>query len=153
VQGKLVGAQAGLGLEPPQLGLELGEIVEAAVHGGEPDRGHPVDPDEAAQGELADALGAERPARPADLLRDFVRDSLELLDPHRPFGGGAEETSQQLVAVKRLGSPVALHDRERDPFGALVGGEARSTGLALTPAADDVARLREPGVDDARRGV
>src|SRR3954452_7757517 len=143
----------GLRLDAAHLGLELGEVGELPVDGGEEDARDWIEVRESAQRKLADVLRLDlRSSRRANLRGDGVGEVLELRLGDRPLVGRARETAQQLLAIERLPRAVALDDGDRRRLGALVRREAHAAVLALAPAADRVARLGEPGVDHAGRG-
>ncbi len=94
VERELIGGRQGLLLEAPDDRLELVEVGQVSVDGGELDRAHGVDPGEPALGEIAHVAGLHLAAR-ADLAGHPVGDRLELLlaDTGRPPAARASPRS------------------------------------------------------------
>src|ERR687895_2646181 len=146
VDGELVLARKWVVLEALHDGLELVEIGEVSVDGGELDRRHGVEPREPALGEIADLTRLDLGAAPPHRRRDRLRQRLQLLRADGPLVGGPLEPSQELLGVESLAAAVALEDGHAG-LSTLVGGEAVAAALAFATAADGVARLGQTGVD------
>src|SRR5436190_10143917 len=92
---QLAGRGDRLGLDATDLGLELGEVRELPVDGGEEDARDGVEVGEAAQRQLADVLGVDLGGPGAsNLRRDRVGEVLELRLGDRPLVGRAREAAQ-----------------------------------------------------------
>src|SRR5918997_2163948 len=140
LDGELVLARERVVLEAPDDGLELVEMGEVSVDGGELDRRHGVEPGEPALGEIADLARLDLRARAPHRRRDRLRQSLQLLRAHGPLVGGPLEPSQELPAVESLAAAVTLEDGHVR-LRPLVRGEAVAAAVALATAADGIARI------------
>src|SRR5215210_3191244 len=139
-EGHLIGPREGVLLVAADHRLELVEVGQVAVHGGELDGGHRVERGEAALGEVADLARLDLGPAPPHRRRDRVRQLLQLLRAHGPLVGRPLEPSQELPAVESLAAAVTLEDGHVR-LDAFVGGEAVAAALALATAADGVAWL------------
>src|SRR5262249_17423566 len=69
-------------------------------------------------------------------------------DADRPLLARFQEAGQQLLTVEPLARAVLLHHHVRDLVDPFVAGEALAAAEALAPAANHLALLRLPRVDD-----
>ncbi len=70
---------------------------------------------------------------------DPIGDGFELLNADRPLFARAQESGDELLALKRLPVPVLLYDTILDFLNPLTTGEALATLEALPAPTDDVA--------------
>src|SRR5688572_17202112 len=143
-------AALGLGglLQLAHRALEVLDVLEALVDGGEPQVGDVVEQPQPLEHGQAEALARGLGALTTDLLLHLggQRRDRALLD--RAVGDGALDAGGELVAVERLALPRPLHDHQRDLLEPLVGRPPAAADEALAPAADRRAVLGQPRVDD-----
>src|SRR5262245_23833409 len=115
-----------------QLVDELGNVLEVAIHGGEPDKSDVVDLLES----LADLLPYDFRAHLAFVLFvnlgfDLGGNALELVERGVPLVTGLDHPREDLLPAEELPARVLLDHHPRSRFGALVGREALPAGQAL----------------------
>src|SRR5262245_24465219 len=129
-------------LQLVDLALELADVAELAVDGRE---AHVRDLVHAAQlfhDARADVGRLHLPIRPILQLRlDPIGDPLELLHADRALLTCAEQTADQLLPLKRLGTAVLLDDAVLDLFDVLAARVSLAARKTLPASADAVAFL------------
>src|SRR5690606_17238037 len=138
------------GVEVLELLVELGQILEVPVHGGEADVRDVVPGlqpfhHHLPQPEALDLHGVGAVQRVLDLLDQGV----DVRSPHGPLGGGHLDAAEQLAAVVGLDLPPALHHLQRPLLHVLVGGEAAAAAEAFAAAAHRPPLAAGARVDDA----
>ena len=126
------------------LALEVLEVLEALVHGREPDVGDVVQRAQPVHRERPDArgLGSRTGPTPRSSLSIGVRGTFRGVVGDGAPGQRLRQAGRQLVPVELLARAVALDDDQARGLDALVGREAGRAGRAL-PAPPDGGRLVE----------
>src|SRR5262245_55644972 len=128
--------QARQRLEPLDLLLKLGHVLETAVHGREAHVRDFVEPAQLFHDEIADEPArhfalAER----LEVMLDVLDAALDVLALHGALLERVQEAVAQLVDVERLAAIVALDDVRHDELGALERREPFAAREALAAAA------------------
>src|SRR5712671_4287418 len=132
-----------------QLAHELAQVLERAVHGGEADVRHLVEPGKLAHHRLADeARGHFLFAELLEPTLDAVDDRLDLLGGDGPLLAGKLDAGDHFVAIEVLAAAVLLHHHREDLLHPFVGGEAPLAAQAFAPPPDHRALVGETRVDD-----
>src|SRR6266702_7803509 len=153
-------ASARTGVQPGRLGaaraedlldlsLDLLQVHELPVNGGEADVCDLVQVAEAFHDHLADFAAWDlHAAGAAELGFDVVDDGAQALGGDVALFGRLLQPVEELLRVEVLAAPVLLRDEERDRLDAFVRGEALPTLQALTPASNRLPHLGVARVDD-----
>ena len=129
--------------------LELLDVLELPVYGGEPDVRHFVDVAQLTQRPLADHPGGHgAPRHAAQVVLDVVAGALEAVERDAPFLARAQQPVEDLLLREQLFSSVALDHHECYLFDAFVRRVAPLARQALPASPDRVAGLGIARVDD-----
>src|SRR5450631_50866 len=133
---------------------ELIDVLEAAVHGSEPDVRHLVQPLEFAHDQLAELLALDLAlGRREQPVLDAPDRILDRFARHRALAQRQQHRCTQLVAVVFGAAATALDDRRQGKLHALVGGKALVAFQATPAAPDGGAFVRGARIDDLGIGV
>ena len=132
-----------------KLFLEIPDRAERAVDGGEPDIGHLIGFPEFVHHLLSDDGGG-------DLLfagienkpLNSIDDGFLFLGRNGPLFQCLLDSEPDLFAVVVSPRSVLFHDEGPGDLGTLVGREPVAAGFAFPPAADGIAFLGRPAIDD-----
>ena len=84
-----------------------------------------------------------------DLALDIIDERVEFGQVDVSFRGGAHQSDEQLIAVKRLDGPIAFNNFD-GVLASLERGETISARTALTPALDGIGCILRSRINDAR---
>src|SRR6266536_6148804 len=135
-------------LQHRDLALEVGDVLEALVHGREPQVRDRVERLQTLEDRQADALARDLRARGPHLLLDLGRQRRHRPVGDRTTGHRALDAGLELVARKRLLGARSLDDDQGQLLETFVGREATTARDALAPSPDGRSVVRRPRVDD-----
>src|SRR3984885_14758754 len=131
-----------------ELGHELVDVAEGAVHAREAHVGDLVHFAQLVHDLLAHLLGAPLfVARVDEVAFDGVEDGVELRERYRALVASLAQARQELLPIERLASAVLLDDERYDLFHPLVRGESPRAALAFAAPARDVAESPHARID------
>src|SRR5690606_29633336 len=146
-----VGLAATICSQRRDLGFEIREALEVAVHAGEPEVSDFVQVAQRRQNRQPDLVAGDLgTARGAELLLDALRQPSQGIFADSAPLAGATHTRDDLLAAERLGRPGTLHHGQRQLFDRR---EATLAGQALPAPTDDRALVGGSAVDHATVGV
>ena len=129
--------------------LELADVLEVAVDGGEADVGDGVEALEVIHDEFAHLrCGALALGRVDQKALGGVDDRFELARRDWTFFAGTEQAAQNFLPVEALTAAILLDHHVGNFVDALVGGEAPIAALALAAPPDRVGFFAFTRVDD-----
>ena len=126
---------------------EIRQILEVAVHAGETDVGHLIQPLQLIHDQLAQLAAADLAIGP--LHEPGLQVRHQILDAgqrHGPLLAGQQQALHELLAVKGLAPAILLEDHQGQLLHPFVAGEAAGAGQAFAPPADGIALPGLPGV-------
>src|SRR5438105_716286 len=135
-------------LQETHLPLEVGEVLEALVDGGETQIGDRVEGAQVVENGAADHLAADLGALLPDLVLHRRRQGGDVLLADRTVLGRPADAVGDLGPVERFPVPRALHHHHLRLLHALEGGVAAATAQALPAPASGGTAVGHAGIDN-----